>query len=91
MVKFDGDAEAASWLALRPTLQWVEALLEGPMLLAGRITEPVHTEPRWLQLGRSGDRILALIFTRRGDLLRPVSCRVARKNERKLYAESIDQ
>ena len=34
-------------------------------------------------------RKLALIFTRRGERLRPVSCRPMRRNERKVYEEAI--
>jgi uncharacterized DUF497 family protein len=39
-------------------------------------SEPAYDEPRWLVLGMSErGRKLALIFTRRGERLRPVSCR----------------
>ena len=67
----------------------VESLLQHDFVLAGRITEPAHEEPRWLLLGCSnGGRLLALVFTRRGDKLRPISCRSMRKNERKIHDES---
>ena len=68
----------------------IESMMAGPTLLAGRIIEPDRGEPRWLLLGTSAaGQPLALVFTRRGDLLRPISCRVMRKNERRLYGNAI--
>jgi uncharacterized DUF497 family protein len=67
----------------------VESLLQRTVFLAGRIVEPVHDEPRWLLLGETNaGRRLALIFTRRGTKLRPISCRPMRRNERRLYEEA---
>ncbi len=67
----------------------VETLLEQPVLLAGRIVQPTHDEPRWLLLGRDDNgRPLALVFTRRGDRLRPISCRPMRRTERQVYEEA---
>jgi len=69
----------------------IEALLNHLVLLAGRIIEPFHDEPRWLLLGRDDrGRRLALIFTRRGDRLRPISSRPMRRAERQVYEEAID-
>jgi uncharacterized protein len=68
----------------------IEDLLNEPMVLAGRIVEPAHGEPRWLLLGRSSaGRRLALIFTRRSEKLRPVSCRPMRRKEREVYEDAI--
>jgi uncharacterized DUF497 family protein len=68
----------------------VEELLNQPLVLAGRIVEPAHDEPRWLLLGSSAaGRRLALIFTRRLNKLRPVSCRPMRRKERELYEDAI--
>ena len=68
----------------------VEAMLQHPVLLAGRIVEPSHEEPRWLLLGASDDkRPLALVFTKRGERVRPISCRKMRRKERALYEETI--
>ncbi len=57
-------------------------------VFAGRIVEPVHHEWRGLILGidRRG-RHLCLIFTRRGQRLRPISCRPMRKQEVRVYHE----
>jgi uncharacterized DUF497 family protein len=42
--------------------------------------------PRYLLLGvTSGGRHAALVFTRRGDNLRPISCRAMRKSEKEVY------
>jgi uncharacterized DUF497 family protein len=67
----------------------IEAVMAVQPAFVGRILEPTHKEPRWLILGRdSRGRGLALIFTRRGDLLRPISCRPMRQNERRLYEQA---
>ena len=64
----------------------VESLFHRTVFLAGRIVEPAHDEPRWLLLGETdARRRLALIFTRRANRLRPISCRPMRRNERRLY------
>jgi uncharacterized DUF497 family protein len=60
----------------------VESIFRSPMLFAGRIVEPEHTEARYLLLGTTASgRRAALIFARRGDRLRPISCRAMRKKE----------
>lgn len=64
----------------------VESILGAPLLFAGRIVEPKHDEARYLLLGvTSGGRHAALVFTRRGDKLRPISCRAMRKREKEAY------
>ena len=67
----------------------IRALIGGHFYFAGRIVEPVHPEQRWLALGEdAAGRRLALIFTRRGARLRPISCRAVRPKERALYEEA---
>ncbi|HZZ85174.1 MAG TPA: BrnT family toxin [Anaeromyxobacteraceae bacterium] len=64
----------------------VESLLDAPVLFAGRIVEPAHEEARYLLLGvTASGRRAALIFARRGDTLRPISCRAMRKKEKEAY------
>ena len=59
-------------------------------IFAGRIIEPAHTEWRGLILGQGDSgRAVALIFTRRGDKLRSISCRPMREGERRFYEASI--
>lgn len=61
-------------------------------VFAGEVVDPPHDEWRGLVLGRSdAGRPLALIFTRRGDKLRPISCRPMRTGERRLYETSIQE
>lgn len=61
----------------------VDSMLDARPLFAGRIDEPAHEEARYLLLGvtPTGDRA-ALIFARRDDKLRPISCRARRKREK---------
>ena len=64
----------------------VESILTGAVLFAGRIVEPEHEEARYLLLGLTSDgRHAALVFARRGDKLRPISCRAMRKKEKEAY------
>ena len=68
----------------------IEAMLSHDMVLAGRIVDPPHEASRWLILGLDvKGRRLALIATRRGDRLRPISCRPMRRSERAVHAEAI--
>jgi uncharacterized DUF497 family protein len=70
----------------------IQALIAGDLYFAGRIVEPAHAEPRWLVLGENETgRRLALVFTRRGDRLRPISCRPMRRKEKALYEEARRQ
>jgi uncharacterized DUF497 family protein len=69
----------------RVTRADVTSLLGGDVAFAGRIVEPAHPEPRWLLLGETAGRKLALVVTRRGDRLGPVTCRPMRRNERRLH------
>lgn len=67
----------------------VESILDGAVLFAGRIVEPEHEEARYLLLGvTSGGRRAALIFARRGEKLRPISCRAMRRKEKEAYDEA---
>src|SRR5262249_15351779 len=68
----------------RVTRADVTSLLGGHVAFAGRIVEPAHPETRWLLLGETARRKLAVVVTRRGDLLWPVTCRSMRRNERRL-------
>jgi len=70
----------------------VESILYRKFIFAGKIVEPAHDEWRGLVLGQSvTGRSLALIFTRRGEKLRPISCRPMRLGERRLYETSIQE
>ena len=44
-----------------------------------------HDEPRFLAIGRCQGRIIAVIFTVRGETIRVISARAARREERQRY------
>jgi uncharacterized DUF497 family protein len=70
----------------------IESMFHARTVFVGRIVQPTYDEPRWLLLGQDPvGRQPALVFTRRGARLRPVSCRPMRANERRLYEEARHQ
>jgi uncharacterized DUF497 family protein len=44
-----------------------------------------NNEERWLAIGETNERAIAVVFTWRGDTLRIISARRARKNEERSY------
>ena len=42
-------------------------------------------EERWIAIGKSHDRVMSVIFTRRNDLIRIISARHPRPNEERAY------
>jgi uncharacterized DUF497 family protein len=44
-----------------------------------------NEEERWIAVGESEGRIITVVFTRRGNALRIISARRARKNEERAY------
>jgi uncharacterized protein len=44
-----------------------------------------NAEARWLAIGETEGRVITVVFTRRGDALRIISARRARKNEERAY------
>ena len=44
-----------------------------------------NKEERWLAIGETDGRVIAIVFTWRGDTLRIISARRARKNEKRAY------
>ena len=70
----------------------IESILNNAIVFVGRIVEPEHTEPRWILLGEDSDeRRLTLAFTRRGNRLRPISCRPMKRKERKFYEQALKE
>ena len=97
---FVADSEAFEWdrgnqaknLKHGLTLEDIESVFWQPYVFAGRIAEPAHSEWRGLILGQtSEERRVALIFTRRGEKVRVISCRSMRAAERRLYENSTAQ
>jgi uncharacterized DUF497 family protein len=98
--QFSGEPDAFEWDAGNRTknrkhgveLDDVAAMFQHDLVFLGRIVTPAHNEERWLALGQDArGRRLALVFTRRGQRLRPVSCRPMRRDERRIYEEAIQQ
>jgi uncharacterized DUF497 family protein len=54
----------------------------GPVLLR---QSDRNNEGRWVAIGYSEDRLIAVVFTRREDMIRIISARRARKNEEREY------
>lgn len=46
-----------------------------------------NTEERWLAIGETEGRVVTVVFTWRGDTLRIISARRARRNERRAYRQ----
>jgi uncharacterized protein len=57
-------------------------VFHGPVILRGSNR---NSEERWIAIGKSHDRILSVIFTRRNDLIRIISARHPRPNEERAY------
>lgn len=57
-------------------------IFEGPVTLC---RSDRYGEVRWLAVGAIGDILLAVVFTFRGDYLRIISARRARRNEQAAY------
>jgi uncharacterized DUF497 family protein len=67
-------------------------LFSFPFILGRKIIEPFHPEDRWILFGSSENgRGLSLIFTVRDGLIRPISCRPMRKEEKIIYEEEINR
>ena len=54
----------------------------GPTIIKG---SKRNNEERWIAIGKSHDRIVSVIFTRRNNLIRIISARRARRNEERAY------
>ncbi|OFW40322.1 MAG: hypothetical protein A3J28_10705 [Acidobacteria bacterium RIFCSPLOWO2_12_FULL_60_22] len=74
------------------TLEDMESVFWQPYVFAGRTVEPAHSEWRGLFLGQTSQgRRVALIFTRRSEKVRVISCRAMRPAERRFYENSTAQ
>jgi len=65
-----------------------QIFFNAPLLV---LEDPSHSraEKRWAAFGQTdADRLLVVIFTKRGDLLRVISARDMNKKEREFYEES---
>jgi uncharacterized DUF497 family protein len=51
----------------------------------------VHGEPRWMAIGMIEHVVVTLVFTRRADIIRPISLRKASRGERARYAAVFER
>ena len=85
-MEWDAGNSTKSQTKRRFTQADMESLVDAPMLFVGRILEPAHPEARYLLLDMTFDgRHAALIFARRGEKLRPISCRAMRRKKKEAY------
>lgn len=71
----------------------IETFFSNIYVFLGEVVERRTSEPRYVVLGLVGGagRGFALIFTIRGDKVRPISCRPMRDSERRLYEEAVSE
>ena len=88
---FDWDAANAPKLQERHGVtagECEQVFFQEPLLVT---PDPRHSqhEARWAALGRTADgRSLAIVFTLRGELIRPISARDMSRKERRLCAKA---
>jgi uncharacterized protein len=65
--------------------------IDAQTLFDGRDTlthySPRENEKRWATIGRFEDKVITVIWTRRGENIRIISARRARDNEQRAYRE----
>jgi Uncharacterized protein conserved in bacteria len=86
--QWDEASSSKNWTRHRVSQTEAEQVfLNRPVVLTG--ARP-GTETRWFALGRTdGDRLLTVVFTIRGPLLRVISARPMSRPERKRYDHTI--
>lgn len=89
-MEFEDDPEKAAKNVKKHKVNFEEAasVFGDPMALT--FADPDHSigERRWLMFGTSRmGRMLAVIYTDRGDKYRIISARIGTKQERKIYEE----
>lgn len=88
---FDWDAEKARANYYKHGVHFDEGvtIFEDPLSIT--IADPDHSdkEDRWLDIGMSNrGRILVVVYTERGTLIRVISCRPASRAERRIYEQA---
>jgi uncharacterized DUF497 family protein len=84
VVGFDWDERKSESNLAKHGIDFDDAIevFYGPILLR---RSDRNYEERWVAIGHSEDRLIAVIFTRRADVIRIISARRARKNEEREY------
>jgi uncharacterized protein len=81
---FEWDEEKSKSNLTKHGIDFADAseVFYGPVILRGSNR---NSEERWIAVGKSDDRILSVIFTRRKDVIRIISARHPRPNEERAY------
>jgi uncharacterized DUF497 family protein len=81
---FDWDKRKSALNLVKHGIDFEEAIevFYGPIILR---RSDRNDEERWVAIGHSEDRLIAVVFTRRADVIRIISARRARKNEEREY------
>jgi hypothetical protein len=77
---FDWDTRKSASNLIKPGIDFEDAIeiFYGPVILR---RSDRNDEERWVAIGHSENRLIAVVFTRRADVIRIISARRARKNE----------
>lgn len=89
-LEFEWDAAKAAGNLTQHGVSFAEAQGVFSDSLALEIPDPAHSdeEERWIAVGRSyRDRLLVVVFTERGEVIRLISARVATTSETRRYEE----
>ena len=81
---FEWDEEKSNSNLIKHRIDFEDAsqVFYGPVIIKGSNRS---NEERWIAIGKSRDRIVAVIFTRRNDLIRIISARHPRPYEKRAY------
>jgi uncharacterized DUF497 family protein len=81
---FEWDEDKSETNLIKHGIDFDEAseVFYGPLIIRQSVR---NNEERWLAIGKSQDRIISVIFTRRKELIRIISARHPRRNEERAY------
>ena len=85
-MEFEWDEKKRLVVLAKHRLDFADALLVfgGPHVILAARSE---VEAREIAVGLLGERMVAIVFTRRGDRIRLITARGARENEQREYRE----
>jgi len=89
-MNFDWDEDKNAENIRKHELDFCDAweVFERPMLQKLDVRQP-YGEERYLAFGVLERKVVAIVFTERGDTIRVISFRRARRDERRYYKEAI--
>jgi uncharacterized DUF497 family protein len=86
-IGFEWDEEKSQANLIKHGIAFDDAsdVFYGPIVVRGSSR---NNEERWLAIGKSHDRIVSVIFTLRNDLIRIISARRPRRDEKRAYRDA---